>query len=57
MSDSRISVFIEVDTWVLVISKVSPSDEATYECHVNAEPPKKLEIHLVVQGIYFFVLS
>ena len=50
MSDSRISVYIDVDTWVLVLLKVSAEDEATYECHVNSDPPKKLAIHLIVQG-------
>ena len=50
MSDSRISVYIDVDTWVLVLLKVSADDEATYECHVNSDPPKKSAIHLIVQG-------
>ena len=50
VSDSRISVYIDVDTWVLVLLKVSAEDEATYECHVNSDPPKKLAIHLIVQG-------
>ena len=55
MSDSRISVYIDVDTWVLVLLKVSADDEATYECHVNSDPPKKLAIHLIVQGKLRFV--
>lgn len=50
VSDSRVNVFIDVDTWVLVIYKVVPQDEATYECHVNAEPPQKVAIHLFVKG-------
>ena len=54
MSDSRISVYIDVDTWVLVLMKVSAEDEATYECHVNSDPPRKLAIHLIVEGISTF---
>ena len=54
MSDSRISVYIDVDTWVLVLMKVSAADEATYECHVNSDPPRKLAIHLIVEGINSF---
>jgi len=49
VSDSRISVYIDVDTWVLVLLKVCAEDEATYECHVNSDPPRKLAIHLIVQ--------
>jgi len=49
VSDSRISVYIDVDTWVLVLMKVSAEDEATYECHVNSDPPRKLAIHLIVE--------
>ena len=33
--DSQINVHIDVDTWVLVLLKVSPNGEAIYECHVN----------------------
>ena len=47
MSDSRISVYIDVGTWVLVLLKVSSDDEGTYECHVNSDPTKKLAIHLI----------
>ena len=50
MSDSRINVYIDVDTWVLVLYKVVPADEATYECHVNSDPPQKVAIHLFVKG-------
>ena len=50
VSDSRISVSIHVDTWVLVLYRVEPEDEATYECHVNSEPPQKVSIHLFVKG-------
>ena len=50
VSDSRISVYIDVDTWVLVLLKVMGEDEGTYECHVNSDPPQKLAIHLIVQG-------
>ena len=50
VSDSRINVYIDVDTWVLVLYKVVPADEATYECHVNADPPQKVSIHLFVKG-------
>ena len=50
VSDSRINVYIDVDTWVLVLYKVVPADEATYECHVNADPPQKVAIHLFVKG-------
>ena len=53
VSDSRISVYIDVDTWVLVLLKVSADDEGAYECHVNSDPPKKLAIHLIVQGTEF----
>jgi len=49
VSDSRISVYIDVDTWVLVLLKVMGEDEGTYECHVNSDPPQKLAIHLIVQ--------
>ena len=58
VSDSRINVYIDVDTWVLVLYKVVPADEATYECHVNADPPQKVAIHLFVKGeCVFSVLS
>ena len=50
VSDSRISVSIDVDTWVLVIFRVAKQDEARYECHVNSDPPGKLAIQLAVQG-------
>ena len=53
VSDSRISVYIDVDTWVLVMMKVRGEDEGTYECHVNSDPPQKLAIHLIVQGAVF----
>ena len=43
-------MYIDVDTWVLVLLKVSAEDEATYECHVNSDPPQKLATHLIVQG-------
>ena len=35
VSDSRINVYIDVDTWVLVLYKVVPADEALYKCYVN----------------------
>ena len=56
VSDSRISVYIDVDTWVLVMMKVRGEDEGTYECHVNSDPPQKLAIHLIVQGVVFDTL-
>lgn len=50
VSDSRINVYIDIDTWVLVLYNVTPSDQATYECHLNSEPPQKLTMHLTVRG-------
>ena len=50
VSDSRITVYIDVDTWVLVLYKVIPEDRATYECHFNSEPAQKLAINLSVRG-------
>lgn len=49
VSDSRFRVYIDIDTWVLVIQRVGAADRATYECHVNSEPPLKLAIRLSVQ--------
>ena len=43
-------MYIDVDTWVLVLYNVRQEDEATYECHFNSEPPQKLAIELSVRG-------
>ena len=51
MTDSRISVYIDANTWVLVLYKVIPEDQATYECYVNSKRPQKLAINLNVKGI------
>ena len=50
VSDSRITVYTEVDTWVLVLYNVIPEDQAKYECHFNSDPSQKLAINLNVQG-------
>ena len=51
MTDSRISVYVDANTWVLVLYKVIPEDQATYECYVNSERTQKLAINLNVEGI------
>ena len=51
VTDSRISVYIDANTWVLVLYKVIPEDQATYECYVNSKRPQKLAINLNVKGI------
>ena len=55
VSDSRVNVYIDIDTWVLVLYKVNPADEAKYECHVNADPPQKVAINLFVKGTLIFL--
>ena len=34
--------------YTLVISKVRPQDEGTYECQISTKPTKSLFIHLVI---------
>ena len=50
VTDSRISLYIDGNTWVLVLYKVIPEDQATYECHVNSERSQKLAINLSIKG-------
>ena len=50
VSDSRVNVYIDIDTWVLVLYKVLPEDQGTYQCHINSDPGQKLSINLNVKG-------
>ena len=34
--------------YTLVISKVRPQDEGTYECQISTKPTKSLFIHLII---------
>ena len=50
VSDSRINIYNDIDTWVLVLYQVTPEDQATYQCHLNSDPGQKLAINLNVRG-------
>ena len=42
--------------YTLVISRVRPQDEGTYECQISTKPTKSLFIHLFITSMFLFLL-
>ena len=41
--------------YTLVISRVRPQDEGTYECQISTKPTKSLFIHLFITSMFLFL--
>ena len=41
--------------YTLVISRVRPQDEGTYECQITTKPTKSLFIHLFITSMFLFL--
>ena len=41
--------------YTLVISRVRPQDEGTYECQISTKPTKSLFIHLFITSRFLFL--